>query len=939
MELTTPAISRATKIPLATWAIVAASVAGGLGTLLVAGWRQADPGQVSESQWIVAAVMGILAMGSWVWPVVVYRGGESEALNMDEGFFVILALLVSPLLTLGTLALATILAQGARRRPLIKSAFNAGQVLIAAGLGLAASRTVAPASTSVTAGQAAAVILGVGVYFVVNLLLVSLVEISLGTTRKEITNDLLLQVTLAGAGALAGVIVALAVQADLWALALAVPGLVLERGLISARFAALHDRGRMRGLYEVTLEANRGLRQEAVLETVREAVRRLLRSPGAILTSEGPAPDQLAAPITVAGRRQWLVASGRRRDEPFDEADQGLLQALAAVGSGALSNAELYQQVHVERERLSSITLNIGEGVCAIDAAGELTFVNRAAADLIELPSLDIAIDDPVTDGAPMAPDFLLEPAREAMRTGRVIREDDARFRGKNGGTIPVAYTASAVLSDVTPSGAVITFRDITERKAFEDELHQHARYDSLTGLANRRLLVERLDQALRRSVLDRKTHALIFVDVDRFKSINDSLGHVTGDGFLVAIGARLKAMVRSHDLLARFGGDEFVVLLEDVAGVDVAVAAARRICAAVQQPIVLPDGHELVASVSVGIALTEPGKGADDVLRNADVAMYEAKAKTGGGTYRVFDHVSMGTRSSERLQMEADLRKGIERDELEVYYQPFYSLDEERIVGAEALVRWRHPANGLISPVKFIPMAEETGLILPLGRYVLDRACEQLCSIRDRLGVDLPISINLSPRQFQESGLLAQVAGVLDATGLPSELLIFEITESMVMEDISSAREVMKKLNRLGVRLAIDDFGTGHSSLAYLKQFPVHEVKVDRAFVQGVAESPVDSAIVRAVIDLANAMGIATVAEGVETKSQVVGLKMLGCQVAQGFYFSQPLHADEFDRLLSRHFTPVADLPGRHPAVAALGFPPPRPCDLTNELVPSCSK
>jgi EAL domain-containing protein (putative c-di-GMP-specific phosphodiesterase class I) len=347
-----------------------------------------------------------------------------------------------------------------------------------------------------------------------------------------------------------------------------------------------------------------------------------------------------------------------------------------------------------------------------------------------------------------------------------------------------------------------------------------------------------------------------------------------------------------------------------------VAVAAARRICAAVQQPIVLPDGYELVASVSVGVALTEPGKSADDVLRNADVAMYEAKAKGGGGTYKVFDQASMGTRSSERLQLEADLRKGLERDELEVHYQPFYSLDEKQIVGAEALVRWRHPANGLISPVRFIPMAEETGLILPLGRYVLDKACQQACSIRERLGVDLPISINLSPRQFQEGGLPAYVGAMLEATGLPSELLIFEITESMVMADLSGAREIMKKLNGLGVRLAIDDFGTGHSSLAYLKQFPVHEVKVDRAFVQGVAESPVDSAIVRAVIDLANAMGITTVAEGVETRSQVAGLKMIGCQVAQGFYFSHPLHADAFDQLLSRHFAPIADLPGRrvHP-------------------------
>ena len=312
-------------------------------------------------------------------------------------------------------------------------------------------------------------------------------------------------------------------------------------------------------------------------------------------------------------------------------------------------------------------------------------------------------------------------------------------------------------MSDGAPSGAVIAFRDITERKAFEDELHHHAFYDSLTGLANRRLLVERLDQALRRSALDRKTHALIFVDVDRFKSINDSLGHVTGDEFLVAIGARLKAVVRSNDLLARFGGDEFVVLLEDVAGVEVAVAAARRICAAVEQPIVLPDGYELVASVSVGIALTEPGKSADDVLRNADVAMYEAKAKTGGGTYRVFDQASMGTRSSERLQIEADLRKGHRagraRGVLPAVLLP------RRANASWALRRWSAgaiPTNGLISPVTFIPMAEETGLILPLGRYVLDQACQQLCSMRDRLGVDLPISINLSPRQFQESGLLA---------------------------------------------------------------------------------------------------------------------------------------------------------------------------------------
>lgn len=894
------------KMLRATWAIIAVAVGGGAFVLLFTAWRQSASGHVNEGQWVVAAAVGVLALGSWVWPVVVYRGVESEAFNMDEGFFVILVLLVPPLLVLGTLALATVVAQAVRRRPVVKSAFNAGQVLIAAGLGLAVSRSIAGPVGSLTTGQIAAALLGVGVYFVVNSILVAGVEVSMGTTWKEFTNDLPLQVTLAGAGALVGAILALAIQAHLWALALAGPGLVLERQLISARFAALYDRARMEGLYEVTLEANRGLRQQAVLETILGSVRQLLRSPGAALTPDDPGPGQLAAPMAVANQQQWLVASGRRRDEPFDDADRSLLRALAAVGSGALSNAELYQQVQVERERLSSITLNIGEGVCAISADGMLTFVNRAAADMMELPSLN----DPVNGGALTAPDFLLAPAFEAMRTGQAIREHDALFRGINGDAIPVAYTASAIMTDGTPSGAVITFRDITERKAFEDELHQHAFYDSLTGLANRRLLVERLEQALRRSAVDGRTHALIFVDVDRFKSINDSLGHVTGDELLVAIAVRMKGAVRSHDLLARFGGDEFVALLQDVSGVEVAIAAARRICAAVEHPMVLPDGYELVASVSVGIALTEPGKTADDVLRNADVAMYDAKIKGGGGIYKVFDQAAMGSRSSERLQIEADLRKGLERDELEVHYQPFYSLHDQRIVGAEALVRWRHPTHGLIGPMRFIPLAEATGLIMPLGRYVLDQACRQVRSIQERLNVDLPISVNLSPRQFQESGLLSQVEAVLAANGLASELLIFEITETMVMKDLSGAREVMKKLNRLGVRLAIDDFGTGHSSLAYLKQFPVHEVKVDRAFIQGVAESQVDLAIVRAIIDLAHAMGISAVAEGVETKDQAAELNMLGCPVGQGFYFSQPLPAEEFGELLIRHFAWSADRP-----------------------------
>jgi diguanylate cyclase (GGDEF)-like protein/PAS domain S-box-containing protein len=920
------------KLPRPVRAIVAASIAGGLVALVASTQCPSARAPVGENQWIVAVAVGVLLLASWLWPLVVFRGGESEAAHVDECFFAILALAVPPVLTLGTLATAITLAQVIRRRPAVKSAFNTGQVLLAAGLGLAVSRGLAVPSASLGIAAVAAVAAGVAVFQVVNTALVGGVMAAMGMTRKEFTSDLRIQLTLAGAGALAGIVFAMAIRAHIWAIALAIPGLLLGRWLISARYAALYDRARMEGLYEATLEAHRQLRQQPVLDTILGSVRQLLRSPQATLTPAEPAPGDLSADMTVNGRRHWLVAAGRRRDEPFDDADRGLLRALAAVGEGALSNAELYQQVHFERERLSSITLNIGEGVCAVAADGRLTFANPAAAGLIDLPPVNVTGDRAPAPAIP-APDFLLAAAREAMRTRGTVREDDARFRIKDGGTIPVAYTASAVVTDGEPSGAVIAFRDITERKAFEDELHHRAFYDSLTGLANRRLLVERLDDALRRSARDRKTHALIFIDVDRFKTINDSLGHVTGDEFLVAIAGRMKSVVRGRDLLARFGGDEFVVLLEDVAGQDDAVIAAHRICSAVRQPMMLPGSYELVATVSVGIALTEPTKTTDDVLRDADVAMYEAKAKGGGGVYRVFDEASMGTRSAQRLKLEADLRKGLDRDELEVHYQPFYSLDGKQIVGAEALVRWRHPRNGLIGPTGFIPIAEETGLILPLGRYVLDQACRQVRSIRDRLGVDLPVSVNLSPRQFQESGLLAQVAAALDGSGLSSASLIFEITESMVMEDLSGARDIMKKLSGLGVRLAIDDFGTGHSSLAYLKQFPVHEVKVDRAFVKGLGRSRVDLAIVRAVIDMANAIGISAVAEGVETVDQVAGLRTLGYRIAQGYFFSHPLPAKEFEALLAGHFAAAAvPVPGesratpcrRHPRISSTA----RRCD-----------
>ena len=899
------------KLPPATRTIIAGAVAGGAIAILVTTLLTGRDTSITASQWVEAAVVGLMMLASWIRPFILYRNGQSSAYHLDEGFFAMLALLLPPVFVLGTLAVTITAAQVVRRRPPAKSLFNVGQVLLSAGLGLAIVHNVAPPSRPLSLASVAAALLAVVVYFIVNTLLITGIMVTTGSTwQVSLVDDFPIQVTLAGAGFLVSVLLALAVEAHVWALALVVPIGVVLRRLVSARFTAQQDRARIQGLYDVTMEANSRLREESVIDAVLRSAREQLRCSHAELTDADPGPDVLAAPVEIAGRRKWLVVSGRRREEPFEPADRILVEAIGAIAKSALTNAELYRQVRYERTRLASVTLNIGEGVCAVDAEGNLTFVNPAAASMVTFPSLRVPVGESAPKEAMRAPDFILQPGRAVMATGGVIREEDAEFLNRNGEVIPVAYTASAVKQGNEVVGAVISFRDITERKKLEASMTRQALYDSLTGLANRRMLVERLDAALERSRIGRQVHAVVFIDLDRFKAINDSLGHGTGDDLLVAVGARLERVLRKEDLVARFGGDEFVVLLEDISGLEEAVNTARRICAAVEEPLVLTDGYEIVASVSVGIALTEPGQNADDILRDADVAMYKAKGR--GGTYQVFDRSAMGIRSSARIDLEAALRKGLDRGELQVHFQPLVSIDDLSIVGAEALVRWMHPTEGLIGPDRFVPMAEETGLILPLGRQVLEQACAHVRGVRDRLGIDLPVSVNLSPRQFQQSSLLGDVATVLDDEGLPSHLLMFEITETMVMDDIAGASEIMKKLNRLGVRLAIDDFGTGHSSLAYLKQFPIHEVKVDRTFVRGLGADPVDSAIVRAVVDLAEAMGIVAVAEGVETKEQLAGLRMLGCQVGQGYYFSKPLTPDRFDALLDERFPAPRDEAGK---------------------------
>jgi diguanylate cyclase (GGDEF)-like protein/PAS domain S-box-containing protein len=897
--------------------LVAATLVVAAGTGIVASGVLGHPLAMNSTAWAVTTIMTVLIVVSWTWPLVLFRGDQAQAFHLDEGFFVVLALLVPPWATLLAFALATTAAQIVKRRPLVRSLFNLGEVLLAVALGLLVSRGLSVPAGRLSAANLAAVTLGAAVYFAVSHGAVAAVMATLGTSwRESLLDEGFMEAGLVASGALLGELLASAIRVHPWSLVLVPPIFVALRRAVAALFKAQHDRVRMQGLFQVTMNANRRLRSESVLESLVTSARDLLRCPSAVITDVPPAPDDMAAPIGVNGVQQWLVVSGRRRTQPFDHADRVLLDALAAIGRSAMSNAELYRQVRYERERLASISLSIGEGVCAVDAEGRLTFVNPAAADMVDLPSLNLPIADSLSSDALQAPAFLMKVASAVIRTGREVSEDDVRFPARKGGTVPVSYTASPVLDGGEPVGAVITFQDITERKAHADDMVHFAYHDSLTGLGNRRLLVEHLSRVLDDSTVDGRSHAVIFVDIDRFKSINDSLGHVTGDELLVAIAERIKSTVRAGDLLARFGGDEFIVLLEDVGGIDEAVAAAKRICATVEQPLVLADGYEIVASLSVGITLTEPGQSIDDILRDADVAMYEAKVKGGGGAYKVFDIASMGRRSPERVALEAALRRSIERNELEVYYQPFFSVDSQTITGCEALVRWRHPELGLLGPNRFIALAEETGLILPIGQFVLDQACQHATWIRDHMGVNLPVSVNLSTRQFRQNTLVAEVAAALERHQLEPAMLTLEITETMVMEDRAAATDMLKRLSRLGLRLAIDDFGTGHSSLGYLKHFPVHEIKVDRIFVQGVAENPVDTAIVRSVVELAAAMGMLAVAEGVETVEQLDALRVLGCPVAQGFYFAKPLPAKQFDALVERQYgrppAPVVPLRGR---------------------------
>ena len=446
------------------------------------------------------------------------------------------------------------------------------------------------------------------------------------------------------------------------------------------------------------------------------------------------------------------------------------------------------------------------------------------------------------------------------------------------------------------------TAADITERKVAEDAIknsqealaHQ-ALHDALTGLPNRTLLQDRLQHALNRVRRDGAQVGLLFLDIDRFKLVNDSLGHAAGDELLVQLALRLGEALRSTDTLARFGGDELAVLCEDIEREQDGITAAARITESLSRPFVL-DGRELFVTASVGVAISGRGATAESLLRDADVAMYRAKER-GGGRFELFD-AGMRQRSTDRMQIESELRRAQSLGELRLHYQPLVALEDRTIIGAEALIRWEHPERGLLAPGAFIPVAEESSLILALGEWVLNEACRQLTEWQDSLPDGFTLAVNVSARQFSDTHLVDIVRAALDDAGTEPGRLSLELTESVLMQQ-DAAHDTLLGLRDIGVKVVLDDFGTGYSSLSYLSRFPLDGLKVDRSFVAQMEEGNPEQAIVAAVGTIAGSMHLGVVAEGIETEAQLGALTSLGYEVGQGFLFAKPMPAEAFHGLL----------------------------------------
>jgi diguanylate cyclase (GGDEF)-like protein len=534
----------------------------------------------------------------------------------------------------------------------------------------------------------------------------------------------------------------------------------------------------------------------------------------------------------------------------------------------------------------------MSQGLCMFDADGKIMLFNERYAAMLR--RTDIALIGR----------FLVDVLREEQAKGQWQGDADEFFatlvadarEGRTTSQVVNRFGRSirVVNQPMQGGGWVATFEDITEWLEAQAKISHMARHDALTGLPNRVLFHEQLEQGLRRAGANDQL-AVLCLDLDHFKDINDSLGHPIGDALLKEVGRRLKATVGGNDTVARLGGDEFAVVQIGRSEEAAARVLAGRLVEVISAPYEIDD-HQIIIGVSIGISLSpQDGSNPDELLKNADLALYRAKAD-GRGTYRFFE-TGMDARAQARRLLEMDLRAALQRNEFEAYYQPIRDVASDRVVAFEALLRWNHPQRGLIAPINFIPLAEETGLIVQLGEFVLHGACADAATWPD----DVDVAVNLSPVQFKSPNLIASVTAALAASGLSARRLELEITESVLLQNSEATLTTLHELRAMGVRISLDDFGTGYSSLSYLRSFPFDKIKIDRSFVSELATREDSMAIIRAVTGLGRSLGIVTTAEGVENDAQLELLRREGCTQAQGYLFSKPRPASDVAIMLNR--------------------------------------
>jgi diguanylate cyclase (GGDEF)-like protein/PAS domain S-box-containing protein len=611
----------------------------------------------------------------------------------------------------------------------------------------------------------------------------------------------------------------------------------------------------------------------------------------------------LVIPLVIRRQPTAFLVVGASERLPASVA--GGLEALCSQVALALESATLTEDLHVRRSeaRFSSLVQHSSDVIMVLDADSTIRYVSRSVERVLGYAPADVEGLKLVTivhpEDRPGVVRFLEAGAREdhAALT-------EFRTCHREGHWLHVESMRTNLLHDENVNGIVLNTRDISERKAFERQLEHQAFHDSVTGLANRALFRDRVEHAIERRGREGDPVSVLFMDLDDFKTVNDSLGHAAGDRLLAEVAHRVRGTLRQADTAARLGGDEFAVLLEDGGDGVEAAEVASRILAALAGPFYL-DGKEVFVRASIGIATagdapTTGPDGAEELLRNADVAMYMAK-EAGKGRYQIFEP-AMHHSALRRLELKAHLQRAVDASEFVVHYQPVIELETGRIEGLEALVRWQHPLRGLVLPHEFIPLAEETGLIVEIGRWVLREACLRGRELQERFPSEPPLhmSVNLSARQLQRPEVVEDVALALVETGLSPSSLVLEITESVMMQDMDLSIQRLAELKALGVRLAVDDFGTGYSSLNYIRRFPVDILKVDKSFVDNVHEAGEESVLTAAIIELAGILKLRPVAEGIESASQLEKLLSLKCDLGQGFYFARPLPLQAIDDLLT---------------------------------------